>query len=162
MIIGIDNGLDGGLCALSRFNGSVISYRPMPCYKRKGKREIDVVAVYRWVEDFHTELLVAVEEPLKHARSSQAVRSMGISFGQLIAMCRLKGIPFVPVDVHDWQKKMLGLVPKGQTKAYALKAVKELWPDEEWLATERSSVAHDGIVDAALLAKYALTCNLKP
>jgi hypothetical protein len=165
VIFGIDNGLDGGICAISSFDGSVISAIPMPCYKRKGKREVDTVAAYRWMTDLFghkTEILVAIEEPLKHARSSQAVRSMAISFGKLFGMCEVHHIPVAAVEVNDWQKPLLGLVPKGQTKTYALRKANELWPDENWLASKKCTVPHDGMVDAALIGWYAFSCNLKP
>lgn len=51
------------------------------------------------------------------------------------------------------QKKSCG--KKNDTKATSLIAAKRLFPTESFLATERSSVPHDGLVDAALIAKYA-------
>jgi hypothetical protein len=46
---------------------------------------------------------------------------------------------------------------KGNTKVTALKRANALWPEQDWLATKRSKVAHDGIVDAALIAHYAIS-----
>jgi hypothetical protein len=59
------------------------------------------------------------------------------------------------VQVNDWQPMLLGRVPKGQTKTYALKAAAGLWPYECWLASTRCTTPHDGMVDAALIAQYA-------
>ena len=158
MIFGIDNGLDGGICAISSFDGSVISAIPMPCYKRKGKREVDTVAAYRWMTDLFghkTEILVAIEEPLKHARSSQAVRSMAISFGKLFGMCEVHGLEVAAVDVKEWQDAMLGKkVPRSGTKTAALAVAQSLHPNESWLAGDRSRIPHDGIVDGFLIAEY--------
>ena len=43
----------------------------------------------------------------------------------------------------------------------ALKAAKEIWGNHNFLATERSFVPHDGIVDAALIAHRLYTINTK-
>lgn len=128
----------------------------MPTYLRKGKREIDVKAIYQWIANLHSPCVLAIEEPLKHARSSQAMRSMAMSFGKLLAMAEMKDLPTACVDVHEWQKRLLGRVPKGKTKKVAFELAHRLHPDEKWLATERSKVAHDGIIDAFLIAKYHL------
>jgi hypothetical protein len=154
MIIGIDNGLDGGLCAISKHNGSIIDKWAMPTFQRAGKREVDTKTIYNWIYNLHTESLIAIEEPLKHAKSSQAMRSMGISFGKIMGMCESHDLKVKPVQVLDWQKKMLGKVPKSQTKIYALRKANELVAGEDWRKNERCTAPHDGIVDAFLIAQY--------
>ena len=79
MIIGIDNGLDGGLVAISRHTGAVIDKTIMPTIHRAGKREVNSRTLYEWIMNLGQcadDFLVAIEEPLKHAKSSQAVRSL--------------------------------------------------------------------------------------
>ena len=154
MIIGIDNGLDGGLCAISAHNGSVIDKWAMPTFERAGKREVDTRTIYDWITDLHTVPLIGIEEPLKHAKSSQAMRSMGISFGKIMGMCESHELEVKPIQVLDWQKSLLGKVPKSQTKVFALKKANELAPDEDWRKNNRCTVPHDGIVDAFLIAQY--------
>ena len=155
MIIGIDNGLDGGLCAISAHNGLVIEKMAMPTLQRGGKREVDTMAVWTWIRNLNTEPLVAIEEPLKHAKSSQAMRSMAISFGKILGMCEAHGVRVKPIQVTDWQRAMLGRVPKSQTKAVALREATRLAPGESWLKNGRCSVPHDGMVDAFLIACFA-------
>lgn len=156
MVVGVDNGLDGALCAVAKFDQSVIAYSAMPTLTRNGKREVDTKAVHEWLQEFNTPFTMVVEEPLKHARSSQAMRSMAISFGKLLGMAESHNYEVSCVQVHDWQKKMLGRLPKGKTKAAALALAKQLEPDEDWLANKRCRTPHDGIVDAYLIAKYYL------
>ena len=154
MIVGIDNGLDGGLCAISKHGGSIIDKCAMPTLQRDGKREVDAKKIYYWIRNLYTEPLIAIEEPLKHAKSSQAMRSMGISFGKIMGLCESHDLKVKPIQVLDWQKKMLGKVPKSQTKTFALRKAKELAPDEDWCKNNRCTVPHDGIVDAFLIAIY--------
>ena len=85
VIVGVDNGLNGGLVAISRYTGGVIAKTVMPILVRGKKKEIDIYKVYQWVLGLDSRFIFAVEEPLHHAKSSQAVRSMGISFGNLLA-----------------------------------------------------------------------------
>lgn len=156
-IVGIDNGINGGLCAISSHSGNIIERIPMPTYTYSGKEEVDVAGLLEFLIGFRypESLLVCLEEPLRHAKSSQAMRSMSINFGKILGACEAKKIPTRRVDVKKWQDKLLGkLVPKGKTKEYAELKAKEIWPDENWLATSRSKVAHDGMVDAGLIAYY--------
>lgn len=154
MIVGIDNGLDGGVCAISAFSGDLIGYIEMPCMERAGKREIDTLKVYKWIMNLNPDARILIEEPLKHAKTSQAMRSMGISFGKLLGMCESHVLTVEPVEVLKWQEAMLGKVIKGQTKKVALEKARAFEPEEKWLASPRCRVPHDGIVDAFLIAQY--------
>ena len=86
MIIGVDNGLSGGLVAISKHTGAVIEKTVMPTLHRLKKQEVDTRKVYEWIMDLESGLELAIEEPLHHARSSQAVRSMALSFGKLLGL----------------------------------------------------------------------------
>jgi len=154
MIIGIDNGLDGGLVAISQHTGAIISKMVMPTRYRAGKREVDTIEIYKWAVGLHTPFCIAIEEPLKHARSSQAVRSMGISFGKILGMAECKGWEIMCISVHKWQKEVLGRLPMHKTKEAALAVAQEIAPDECWQKSKRASKAHDGMIDAFLIARY--------
>lgn len=159
-IIGIDNGLDGGCCALDASSGRVLDILPMPNTKFAGRREIDPEALLKWILIWK-DPLVAMEEPLHYAATLQSMRSMSISFGKLIGICSAADIPFVRVQVPDWHKKILGeKIPKGLTKSYALDKASLFWPTQNW-CVGKSKVPHDGIVDAALIAKYANENNIQ-
>ena len=154
IIVGIDNGLDGGLAAISSHTGELIDRIKMPTKKVGNKREVDALAVYRWLCDLHSPYILAIEEPLPHAKSSAAVRSMALSFGKLVGMAESRVQEVVRVQVREWQKAILGKVPRGETKAFALREVSRLCPDENWLASERAKKPHDGIIDAYLIARH--------
>jgi hypothetical protein len=156
VIIGVDNGISGGLCAVAAFNGAVIAYRAMPTKMEAGKSEVDVRALLDWLEPYRNNMVVCVEEPLKHAKSSQAMRSMSISFGLIIGACEAKRFEVRRVQVKEWQDAVLGKrLAKGMTKVAALAIANKLWTSESWLATSKSKVPHDGIIDAALIAHYS-------
>ena len=158
VIVGVDNGISGGLCAISSYDGLMIEYVAMPIKGVSGKSEVCVKGVLHWLDQFSPlSTSVAIEEPLRHAKSSQAMRSMSISFGKIIGLCETIEYPTYRVQVKEWQDIELGKrLAKGQTKVVALAKARQYWPEENWLATERSKVPHDGIVDAALIARYFL------
>tara|TARA_R100000655_G_scaffold34521_2_gene67162 strand:- start:593 stop:1099 length:507 start_codon:yes stop_codon:yes gene_type:complete len=160
VIVGIDNGLDGGLCAISS-HGLIVDKIAMPCKQLSKKREVDTKKVYDWLVNLHSPFCLAVEEPLAHAKSSQAVRSMAISFGKIVGMAEAKEFELFRVSVHKWQKKMLGNVPKGMSKVAALNVAERLAPSENWLKNKRCRTPHDGMIDAFLIAQYILTGRSK-
>tara|TARA_B100000131_G_scaffold118912_2_gene115878 strand:+ start:3173 stop:3658 length:486 start_codon:yes stop_codon:yes gene_type:complete len=161
MIVGVDNGLDGGLCAISDFDGGVIDKIPMPTMQKSKKREVDARKINEWLISLHTPFTLAVEEPLAHAKSSQAVRSMALSFGKIVGMAEVKGYDLVRVSVHKWQKEILGNIPKGMSKKFAMKIAESTAPEENWLKNKRCRKPHDGMIDAYLIAKYILTKQQK-
>lgn len=161
MIVGIDNGLDGGLCAVTDFGGDIIDKIRMPTLQMSKKKEIDIRVINQWLVDFNTPFTLAIEEPLAHAKSSQAVRSMAISFGKLVGMAESHEYPTMRVSVHKWQKQMLGRVPKGKTKEVALDLANNLAPEENWLASKRCKKPHDGMIDAYLIAQYIRSTRKK-
>lgn len=165
--IGIDNSLSGALCILS--GSQIVSMITMPVKEyvppKKGAkttREIDIVAVWQWINSIvgHqlSDVFVMIEKPT-NAKTYRAAEAMAGSFHALRAMCELKGLNWQRITPQSWQKVMLPGCKVGNTKPAALSAAKNLWPEENWLATKRSKVPHDGLVDAALIAEYCRRTN---
>jgi hypothetical protein len=155
MTLGIDPGNSGGAALLS--GDHLIS-----CLA-----EATPEAIWSWlgthnaVADSKLSAIV-IEDAPTHTPSSKALRSLALAVGRLegYLSAKLSGTPILRPSAQVWQRRILGAVPKGQSKAYALAKARQLWPEETWLATARSKVPHDGIVDSALLAKYGqLTIN---
>ncbi len=184
MIIGIDNALSGGLVALSRFNGDIIDKMIMPVNIRthtfnkvkkrtvKGKTtkevkpacqmEIDAYIVTRWIKQVTNSkpCVIAIEECPEHAQQKSVMRSMAMSYGILIGAIEAS-LPEYEIYVvrsgnskDSWQRHMLGKLEQGKTKEAALAAAEAIWLEENWLASPRSRVPHDGLVDAALIAEH--------
>lgn len=190
IFIGIDNALRGGIAAISAHHGLIIAKTPMPTktrthdftktklVRRKGKREklvknsttneIDAVDVVAWIKEITQShpCAIAIEECPEHAQQKSAMRSMALNYGILIGGLSV-GLPDCRIIVvrsgnpkDSWQRAMLPGCAKGETKAAALAAASRRWPHETWLASSRSKVPHDGMVDAALIAEFARLENL--
>lgn len=160
--IGIDNGLTGGIVAISGLSGSVVSKAVMPTQGKAKGNEVDCRSVIKQLSDICAfDCMVALlETPGKHSPGHQALCSMWDSFGSIRSILETRGIRHHRIAPQTWQKAILGNVEKGQTKPAALSKARQLWPDENWLATARSSTAHSGLVDAALIAEYGRIKNL--
>ena len=152
-IIGIDNGLSGGICALCPESGILLDKTVMPLREAFGKNEADAAAVVRWLTRFQC-IGVGIEEPPHHAPSASAMRSLSLSFGLLTGSLQQAGHNTCRITVPEWQKAILGKVPQGLTKKYALAKADELWPETDWRQSLRHKNPHDGMIDAALIARY--------
>ena len=157
MIIGIDNGISGGLVAISESHGLIIGMSLMPSRKHRTRNEVNVKAVHSWLFKVTggnlSNAVYIIEEP-NNSRNASTAYSVASSFHSLRGFFETKFLPYHRITPQSWQRKMLGKVPVGMTKEYALAKARELWPDETFLATPRSTVPHPGLIDAALIAAY--------
>jgi hypothetical protein len=168
MIVGVDNGLDGGIVALSPIAGVPpiaklrmptmhVTYPARKTTKAKSVREVDPRALIRILDSINAnrdETTVYFEDCPFHADRAAVMRSMAISAGKIVSILDAKGFRVKRILSFDWHPVILGKVPRGQTKAFAIAKARELWPAESWIANERCNLPHDGIVDAALIAEY--------
>jgi|TARA_R100000655_G_scaffold90149_1_gene130697 hypothetical protein len=153
VIVGVDNGLKGGLVALSRSHGLVIDTKIMPVTEVAGRKEVDNKQIWEWARQFDN-LVVAIEAAPHHCPSAGALRSLALNFGKMEGFFEAKGVSVFRVTVHAWQKKMLAKKEKGLTKLLALDKANEHWPEENWLPTKKHKKPHDGLIDAALIAEH--------
>jgi len=159
--IGIDNGLTGGLVALSDHPGPPISMIVMPTRGKSKGNEVDAKEIRDWIFSLDgTSLTVILETPGKHSPGAQALCSMWDSYGAIRAVLECCGWRHHRITPQAWQKQMLVGCAKGDTKPFALARARQLWPSENWLASPRCSKPHEGLIDAALIAEYGRRAKL--
>lgn len=163
VVVGIDNGLKGGIVALHPVSG-ILARAPLPLLKYDDKDEVDSQAIIGWAKFWGgDDAIVCIEEPLRHTQSSQAMRSLALNFGRLYGASLMADLQTCRISVKQWQDFMLGKkIPAGKTKEFALRKAKELWPEESWLANRRCRTPHDGMIDAALIARYFIDRHTAP
>ena len=164
--IGIDNGISGGIVGLGPCAGTapIFAHRLPLRTVTDGTEEIDATALMGILQGqpISVEVSVFIEECPRHASSASAMRSMAISYGLIIGvLARFEHS--LGWAVHrtqsgnakaGWQRQMLGDVPKGRTKEWALAAANSIWPGATWVASPRCSKPHTGLIDAALIAEF--------
>lgn len=160
MIIGIDNGVSGGICAISE-TGLIISFCKMPIKKARAGNEVDIRQVYIWLTETSGGNLsnadYIIEEP-GGSKSAKAAKSMSGSFHAIRGFFETKKLRYERITPQSWQKIMLPGCKAGETKKRALARVSELWPLDSFVL-EGCRVPHDGVVDAALIAEYGRRQN---
>jgi crossover junction endodeoxyribonuclease RuvC len=159
MIIGIDPGLRGGIACIA-FSGELVQVYPMPVVAD----EVSAVKL--------KEILTTQNQPIWHVfiESAQAFPKQGISstfrygmgFGLVLGVVSALDLPYTLVKPKAWQLEAhKGTAAKLDPKKKSLLAVERLFPKEAFKATSRSKVAHDGMVDATLIAAYGFISRYK-
>jgi len=156
VVIGIDNGLDGGLVALS--SKGVVWMEVTPTIG-KGKRSFDLSGMRRSLvvlkSDARGDLIVGLERA--QAMPGQGVSSTfstgfghGLWQGLLVGI----GIPFELVSPQKWQRTMFEGINRTDTKAASALVAQRLRPDVDWRASPRCRKSHDGLTDAFCIAEF--------
>jgi len=134
MIIGIDNGMSGGICAISKHDGSIIACEKMPIKFAHGSNEVDTVELMIILNSLDDNLPsggtnIVIEKP-GGSKSATAAKSMSGCLHAIRGALESRGVTLHRITPQSWQKV---LIPgKGDTKERALAKAKELWPDEKW------------------------------
>ena len=124
IVIGIDNGLSGGICAISRQTGGIIAKTPMPTVQREREMEIDAVSLVKWIKSTlaNQDAVIFIEACPPHAQQKSTMRSMGISYGIISGATRAT-LSWCEVEIvrsgnplDSWQKILLGKQEKGGNK----------------------------------------------
>jgi hypothetical protein len=178
--LGIDPGLNGsfGIIEDDRVYGS-----PFPTFwttMKSGRRrqKYDWEAIKEFIE-MHKDAIITIEKqypmPMQGVVSHAIITiekqypmpmqgvvsqfSIGLGYGTLTGL--LCGLGITPKRVHakTWQKEFFQRDPEKTTKDQALEVVKELYPNVDLFATERSTVPHSGIVDSLLIAEWGKRCE---
>lgn len=91
------------------------------------------------------------------AMPHQGVISMftyGVGFGRLLGWCETIGAPFTLIPPKTWTKEMQKGCKAKDSKGRSLQAVQRLFPNEDLRVNPKSKKAHEGAVDAILIAEY--------
>jgi hypothetical protein len=156
--IGIDNGVSGGICAISDHpQTSVIRMIPMPVSKARKGNEVNIRALHLWITEVTggnlSNAVYIIEEP-GGSKSARAATSMAGSFHAVRGFFEAKFLRWERITPQAWQKKLLPGCKAGDSKPRALELASRTWPEETWLATDKSRKPHSGLYDAALIAEY--------
>ena len=168
LYIGIDLGKEGEIALLDD-EGKYLDRFLMP----KIGNEYDLKGFDDIFKAFSPLDCHVVLEDVHAIHGSSAKATWSFSGGKHILMMGLvsNGIPYTLVQPKAWQKEMWQGIPEQRkpskkdkngklrkgamdTKAMSLMASKRLYPSIDFRKTERSKIAHDGIVDAILMAGY--------
>ena len=160
-VIGIDNGIHGGIAALDENGIGRVWKMPLePCGKI-----VDCYRIAQILSLFLPDTIVALELLPQHMDSAQTMRSFALNYGILRTAAKLSGLRVVEVPcgnrLDGWQRRLLGRQTKGGNKKAAEALARKLWPDYAFPTLRPNGKAlHDGILDAVLVAHDTLQTEL--
>ena len=169
--LGIDPGKSGGLAIITDSDEIIVTATPVT-----KDNEIDIARVNAFIDfiitKYNTDIQCVLEDVHSiFGMSAQSNFQFGRVLGVIEGILGSRSIPFIKITPKVWQKEIwAGTTPIGNatgkllksglphvkidTKGTSLLVAKKLFPDVNLLATSRSKVAHDGIVDSLLIAEY--------
>lgn len=142
-IAGIDPGRDGAIVVLQ--DGLIYKYTLLrACIPKLYLLDHGVRTVY-----------IEKAQPMGR-ESSKAMFNYGMAYGYMLGTLSGSGFDINFVPPQAWTGALHKKAPMtfSNPKEASLYVARQLWPDQNFLATERSRVPHDGVVDAALIAYY--------
>lgn len=164
-MIGVDLGKDGGLVCLGE--SGIVAMSVMPVItSSKSKKVLDLAKIKAFILTYNPTVVVVEKlTPLpafitrkggekQFAGGNLANFSRGYSLGSFEGLLVALGRKYVLVAPQSWQADLLRDTAAADTKQAALIVVKRLWPDQTFLASERSRKPHGGLVDAACIAEF--------
>jgi len=154
---GIDVGKTGGISILNNKDENVTLFK-IPLIGN----EVDLKELRNILTTYPLTITAIENVHSIMGSSSKANFQFGRVFGMLESMVSTLDLKYILVNPKEWQKTAWMGVPVqkkqgkngNDTKATSLLAVKRLFPKESFLATSRSSVPHDGLIDATLIAYW--------
>jgi len=156
---GIDNGLSGGIAVIE--GKKVLELLTMPTVQATDTRgEYDVHAIVE-ILTRHSDATVVIEKA--HAMpklGTVSAFSFGKLYGMMIGITAALKMPYTIVHAKTWQKEMFRDLNSENTKQASVIIAKQLYPDQSFLATERSKKPHDGLTDSLLIATFGQRHNL--
>lgn len=154
--MGIDPGLNG---AFGIIEGTHVYGAPIPSFwirLKSGKRrqKYDWHAVLEFIQ-VRKGAIVTIERQFSMPMQGIVSQfSVGLGYGVFRGILCGLDIDTKTVHAKTWQKEFFTRDKEKTTKEQALEAIKELYPHIDLFASERSTVPHEGIVDAILIAEY--------
>jgi len=153
-IISIDNGLSGAIVILQ---GNIILEKiRMPIINTtKGKKEYDIPEIIKLIEKYdNAEIIIEKAQAMPKLGTVQAF-NFGKNYGILLGIFTALKRRYYIVHSKTWQTEMFRDMNYKDTKQASAIAAQRLFPNENFIATERSKKVHDGMTDATLMGVYA-------
>ncbi len=150
-ILACDPGLKGSFSLLDS-KTLKLDYHKMPLLKNG---DYDIIGIIDLIKSLKPDFIFHEKVHSVYGTSSKSTFSFGRGVGITESLCLAHGKPFQEVAPKQWQKiSWQGINKVKDPKKNSLVAAQRLFPSYDFLATKRSSVPHDGIIDATLIAWY--------
>ncbi len=157
--IGVDNGINGALVALK---GKLVKEKiVMPTIKStKNKKEYDIQAIVNFFSKYQDATVIIEKAHAMPILGSVQAFNFGHGYGIIIGIVSALKMKYHIVHAKTWQKEMFRDINSKDTKQASSIIAQRLYPEQSFLASERSKKVHSGLTDAILIAEYGRRYNL--
>jgi len=157
--IGCDNGIHGGLAILQ--GRKIIELVPMPILQAaNSKNEYDVNIIVDILKKYTNAVMIIEKAHAMPLLGTVQAFSFGRCYGTMLGIASALKIRVNIVHSKTWQREMFRDINSDNTKQASILIAKQLFPEQSFLATERSKKPSDGLTDAILIATYGQRHNL--
>lgn len=165
IILGIDPGKKGGLVFLDP-DGNIIAQYVMPLRSKDPKitspsqkeMEVDFLLVRELLQKHAANVCVLEKANPRPGEGVSSSFTSGLNWGYLRVICELavRSENLFLVSPRVWANKMhtLTIEQESEPKKRSLIAAQSYFPTETFLASKRSKVPHEGLVDACLIGLW--------
>ena len=154
-VLAFDPGISGGYAVL--IDGTVTDRGRMPIDKnlKNKKSTINLAEVEILIKTHKPDIVVLERQAPRPGEGVSSAWTSGYNFGLLFSMAFTTVGKICLVAPRSWATKLHDVESVLEdAKARSLEVAKKLFPNENFLATERSSKPHEGIIDALLIAYW--------
>lgn len=154
-IMAFDPGITGGYAVLDGGIAVVRGRMPIDKNLKNKKSTINLTEVTRLMVSYKPDVVVLERQAPRPGEGVSSAWTSGYNFGLLFAMANIFVKNVALVAPRTWATKLHD--PEStleNPKARSLEVAKKFFPLEDFLATERSSKPHEGIIDALLIAYW--------
>ncbi|HZY06794.1 MAG TPA: hypothetical protein VFE69_03575 [Ilumatobacteraceae bacterium] len=144
IVVGIDPGITGGLACIR--HGILDDVQAMPVYSGRA----DGLGIDELLTEWEPDAVYVEDTQPMPRNGSIASFSLGLNTGIVVGAVTANRFRLVRVRPQAWKKKM-GLIGKDKTASRGL--ARELFPQ---YAERFKLVKHDGLAEAALIARYGV------
>lgn len=147
--LGIDPGKEGALVRLSPELDSLLVVK-MPA---------SIHDTINWLQlnTTHRTMIILEKAQAMPKNGAVGMFNYGMGFGEIVGAIAVLNRPIQQVAPKTWTAMMHSGIPKSlKPKEKSLRAVRNLFPNADLLASPRSKKPHEGIVDGILLALYGM------
>lgn len=155
-IIGIDNGLNGGMVVIDK-KYKLVDKTIMPVISNGSKKQYDTLKICEFLKKYINNCFVFLEKAQPRFNDGKKQCFMtGFGYGLMQGIITSMNLPYQIISPKEWQKNVFNGINADNTKVASVLFCKRMFPLEDWTPTQRSQKEHDGLTDACCIAIYGL------
>jgi len=168
-ILGIDPGLEGGLCVLSETGIIEVMRMPKTTRPHRKGNYIDVEKVINFITEYSLDYISIERQFILRSQGMSSGSKTMYQSGILYGLCYSMAPSLEEVNAKDWQKIIFPKVDESKIKIYnyndtklkSIAYVEQTYGSQYLFTSSRQTKPSDGLADAICIAAAALEAQLK-